>query len=313
MNAMPVKTAVVNGTLGTVGSALVRCLLRHGVKTYAVVYPGADYAAILPPEAEVVACDMRQLEQLPGLIGEKADAYFHLAWMGTIGPGRDDMRLQTENIRCAVEAVDAAAQMGCHVFVGSGSQAECGRVDGLIRPDTPCFPETGYGIAKLCAGQMTRGVCRQRGIRHVWGRILSAYGPNDGPLSLFPTMMGKLLRGEKPALTAGEQLWDFLYADDVAEALYCMAVSGRDGAVYPIGSGQARPLKDYFRILRDAIDPALPLGIGELPYAPHQVMHLQADISALQRDTGFAPAVAFEDGIRETLRQYKEKLERKAP
>ncbi|MGN0764757.1 MAG: NAD-dependent epimerase/dehydratase family protein, partial [Aristaeellaceae bacterium] len=88
MNAMPVKTAVVNGTLGTVGSALVRCLLRHGVKTYAVVYPGADYAAVLPPEAEVVACDMRQLEQLPGLIGEKADAYFHLAWMGTIGPGR---------------------------------------------------------------------------------------------------------------------------------------------------------------------------------------------------------------------------------
>ncbi|MGN0763667.1 MAG: NAD-dependent epimerase/dehydratase family protein, partial [Aristaeellaceae bacterium] len=221
--------------------------------------------------------------------------------------------LQTENIRCAVEAVDAAAQMGCHVFVGSGSQAECGRVDGLIRPDTPCFPETGYGIAKLCAGQMTRVACRQRGIRHVWGRILSAYGPNDGPLSLFPTMMGKLLRGEKPALTAGEQLWDFLYADDVAQALYCMAVSGRDGAVYPIGSGQARPLKDYFRILRDAIDPALPLGIGELPYAPHQVMHLQADISALQRDTGFAPAVPFEEGIRETLRQYKEKLERKAP
>lgn len=310
MDKLSIKTAVVNGSLGTVGAALVKCLVRHGVKTYAVIYPGADYEHIVDPEATVVECDMRELKQLPSLIGESADAYFHLAWMGTIGPNRDNMPLQTENIRCAVEAVSAAAQMGCKVFVGSGSQAECGRVDGLICQDTPCFPETGYGIAKLCAGLMTRIACHQAGIRHVWGRILSAYGPNDGAMSLFPIMMGKLLRGEKPALTAGEQLWDFLYSGDVAEALYCMALSGHDGAVYPIGSGQARPLKEYFLVLRDAIDPALPLGIGELPYAPHQVMHLQADIEPLQRDTGFKPSTSFEDGIRETLRQYKEKLER---
>ena len=53
--------------------------------------------------------------------------------------------------------------------------------------------------------------------------------------------------------------------------------------------------------LRVAIVPALPLGLGEVPYGPLQVMHLQADTSALQEDTGWRPATPFEEGIRETI------------
>lgn len=310
MEKLKIDVAVVNGCLGTVGSALVSKLVEHGVKTYAVVYPGAPYEGVVDPGATVIQCDMREIKKLPAMIGETADAYFHLAWMGTIGPNRDNMLLQTENIRCAVESVSAARQMGCQVYVGTGSQAECGRIEGLVRQDSPCNPTNGYGIAKLCAGQMTRIECRKQGLRHVWGRILSAYGPNDGPLSLFPSMMEKLLQGEKPVLTAGEQMWDFLYADDVAEALFCMACSGKDGSVYPIGSGEARPLREYFHILRDAVDPALPLGIGEMPYAPNQVMHLQADIAPLQKNTGFTPSVPFEKGIQITLECYKKARER---
>ena len=74
-----------------------------------------------------------------------------------------------------------------------------------------------------------------------------------------------------------------------------MACHGRSGAVYPVGSGTARPLRDYIETLRDAIDPALPLGLGKIPYGPQQVMFLQADI------THFAPRTAFADGIRATI------------
>ena len=84
----------------------------------------------------------------------------------------------------------------------------------------------------------------------------------------------------------------------------CVLRAGRQRAgrqVYPLGSGTARPLKDYIEALRDAIDPALPLGLGEVPYGPLQVMHLQADTSALQEDTGWRPATPFEEGIRETI------------
>lgn len=311
MEAISIRTAIVNGATGAVGSALTKHLIDHGVTVYTVIRPSSQRVENIPEGARIVRSDMAEMERLPEKINGQVDAFFHLAWAHTIGPGRNDMLAQTDNIRCSIQAVRAAKELGCQVFVGAGSQAEYGRIEGKVTADAPCFPTTGYGMAKLCAGQMTRMECQRLGMRHVWARILSVYGPHDGPLSVIPMMMDKLLKGERPALTKGEQLWDYLYSADAADALWRMALNGQDGAVYPVGSGTVRPLKEYFMILRDAIDPELPLGLGELPYGPGQVMRLQADISALQRDTGFVPSTPFEDGIRETLRQYRAEKTRK--
>ena len=62
----------------------------------------------------------------------------------------------------------------------------------------------GYGIAKLCAGQMSRIMCSSLGIRHVWARILSIYGPYDTENSMVMSTVIKLRRGERPLFTAGE-------------------------------------------------------------------------------------------------------------
>ena len=301
------KSAIVNGSLGSIGLALIHQLLKRGIKVYAVAFPGDPRIERIPKEAIVIPCDMTKIDQLTEQIKEPVDAFFHLAWAGTIGPGRDDMLLQTQNIRCAIEAAKTARDLNCEVFVGVGSQAEHGRIEGKVTASAPCFPTNGYGMAKLCAGQMTRVVCRQLGLRHVWARVLSVYGANDGPLSVISILIDKLLKGEKPALTAGEQMWDYLYAEDAGDALCCMAESGRDGAIYPVGSGQIRPLREYFSVLRDAIDPSLPLGLGEMPYPPNQVMHLEADISELTRDTGFKPSTPFETGIRQVVEQYRQR------
>lgn len=306
------RNAVVNGPLGTVGMALVKNLINKGINTWAICYPGDKRIQLLPKGIKIIKCDMRHIEVLPSKVDEKIDAFFHLAWMGTIGSGRNDALIQTENILCAVEAAKVAKQLGSDVFVGVGSQAEHGHIEGKVTPDAPCYPNNGYGIAKLCAGQMTRMVCGQLGIRHVWARILSAYGPGDGPLSVIPTIIDKLHKGEIPRLTKGEQKWDFCYSGDVAEALYCMAVSGKDKHIYPVGSGKVRTLREYFEVTRDAIDPNLQLGIGELPYNENQVMYLQADLSALTEDTGFKPKVSFEEGIRITIEEYRKQKNQEA-
>ncbi|MBQ8108883.1 MAG: NAD(P)-dependent oxidoreductase [Clostridia bacterium] len=311
MEKYSMKSAIVNGSLGSIGLALINQLLARKVKVYAIAFPGDPRIELIPGEAEIVPCDMRQIDALTQTIKEPVDAFFHLAWAGTIGPGRDDMLLQTQNIRCAIEAAQTAKKLGCEVFVGVGSQAEHGRIEGKVTASAPCFPTNGYGMAKLCAGQMTRVVCKQLGIRHVWARVLSVYGVNDGPLSVISVLLDKLFKGEKPVLTAGEQMWDYLYAEDAGDALCCMAESGRDGAIYPVGSGKIRPLREYFEALRDAVDPSLPLGLGEMPYPENQVMHLEADISELQRDTGFAPRTSFEEGIREVVKQYRQRQEEK--
>lgn len=307
-----IQTAVVTGPTGAIGIALCEKLLRENVTVYAVCRPGSSRIKDLPKAAalHVVECDAKELATLPQKMeGVSVDAFFHFAWAHTIGQGRNDMPAQIENIQSTIDAVRAAKALGCQVFLGAGSQAEYGRVEGLLKSDTPAFPENGYGMAKLCAGQMSRVEAKALGIDHVWARILSVYGPHDGPMTMISGTIRKLLAGERPALTAGIQRWDYLYAGDAADAFYLAACHGRNGAVYPLGSGQAMPLKDYIIQMRDAIDPALPLGLGEVPYGPLQVMHLQADISALQADTGFAPKTPFAEGIRKTIDWVKREQE----
>ena len=307
-----IQTAVVTGPTGAIGIALCEKLLRENVTVYAVCRPGSRRIKDLPKAAalHVVECDAKELATLPQKMeGVSVDAFFHFAWAHTIGQGRNDMPAQIENIQSTIDAVRAAKALGCQVFLGAGSQAEYGRVEGLLKSDTPAFPENGYGMAKLCAGQMSRVEAKALDIDHVWVRILSVYGPHDGPMTMISGTIRKLLAGERPALTAGIQRWDYLYAGDAADAFYLAACHGRNGAVYPLGSGQAMPLKDYIIQMRDAIDPALPLGLGEVPYGPLQVMHLQADISALQVDTGFVPKTPFAEGIRRTMDWVKREQE----
>ena len=102
-------------------------------------------------------------------------------------------------------AVDAAAEMRCSVFIGAGSQAEYGRFEGKLNANVPTFPENGYGIAKLCAGQMTRIRCNQKGIKHIWTRILSVYGPYDGSGTMVMSTIEKLLSGARAPCTKGNR------------------------------------------------------------------------------------------------------------
>lgn len=307
------KTAIVTGPTGVLGTALVRHLAHEGVRTVALVRPGSSRMGNVPKsdDVEIVDCGLDQLNRASTLLSARnivnCDAWFHLGWMSTFGAdARNDMVAQIANIQYSLDAVAAADELGCRVFVGVGSQAEFGRHNGPMGPETPAFPENGYGIAKLASGAMTRIECAKRGIRHEWMRVFSVYGPNDNPNTLISSTIRTLLANEAPSVTAGEQLWDYLYADDAARALFLAAEAGLDGATYCVGSGEAKPLRDYLEIIRNSIDGSPAIGYGAVPYSPNQVMFLQADITSLREDTGFEPAVTFEEGVRRTIAWMKE-------
>lgn len=302
------KTVVITGPTGVLGTALTKKMAQVGIETFVICHPGSERNETIVSSSCVhkIECDLSQLKDLPLLIGKPCDVFFHLGWLGTQNnENRQNMCLQNTNVRYTLDAVEAAHALHCRAFIGAGSQAEYGRVQGIICPETVPQPISGYGMAKLCAGQMTRAICQQYGIRHVWPRVISVFGPNDAPKTLISVVIDKLLRGEKPSLTAGEQLWDYLYSADAAEAFYQIALKGKDGAIYVIGSGQTKPLKEYMASIRNAINPALPLGLGDIPYLTDQVMQLTADISSLTADTGWRPQTSFEDGIRALILDKK--------
>jgi nucleoside-diphosphate-sugar epimerase len=66
-------------------------------------------------------------------------------------------------------------------------------------------------------------------------------------------------------------------------------------------------LRDIITQVRDLVDPALPLGLGEVPYRPDQVMHLEADISALHQATGWSPRRSLKEGLARTVEDERNK------
>ncbi|MDD6489423.1 MAG: NAD(P)-dependent oxidoreductase [Clostridia bacterium] len=294
-----IKRAILTGATGTVGSALIRELIDNNIEVLVLCRKDSVRNCNIPSHPLVTKeyCDLSELNNLKNKTGKQWDVFYHFAWSGTTGAARNDLYLQNLNVRYSLDAVNTAKEFGCHTFIGAGSQAEYGRVECVLKPDTPTFPEMGYGIAKLCAGQMTREYAHKLGIKHIWVRILSVYGLKDGSQSMVMSTINKLKNGEVPKFTPSEQMWDYLYSGDAAEAFRLIGEKGIDGKIYVLGSGQAKPLKEYIMELRDVVAPGSELGIGDIPYGEKQVMYLCADISEITADTGWKPSTQFREGI----------------
>ena len=298
---------IVTGATGMVGATMIEQMLADGIRVTGIVRPASAKMQNLTSHQnlEIIECDIDNLLSLKEILSHDYDTFFHFAWNGTYGASREDIRLQTQNVIDTLDAIELAHAIGCKAFVGAGSQAEFGPVEGTISDAIPKNPVTGYGIAKLAACRMGKILCEQYGIRHSWGRIVSTYGPRDNTYTMVMSSIINMLDGKRMQFTKGEQTWDYLYGGDCSRAFYLIGKYGKHGKAYTIGSGQTRQLKDYITAIRDTVAPSLEIGLGEREYYPNQVMHLCADITELKEDTGFEPEVSFEEGIRRTVQWYQ--------
>ena len=233
------------------------------------------------------------------------DVFYHFAWENTDKIARNDPFLQEKNIKYALDAVNLAKKLGCKKFIGAGSQAEYGRVEGKLNSQTPINPDIAYGIAKYSTGRLTNLRCRELNIEHIWVRILSVYGINDNPNTMINYSIKELLAGREPELTKCEQKWDYLFSEDAGRAFYLIGEKGKTNKIYCLGSGIAKPLADYVKTINKLLDKPEDTGIGKKNYAPNQVMYLEADISELIADTGFKPTIFFEEGLKRTINWIK--------
>jgi nucleoside-diphosphate-sugar epimerase len=210
-----------------------------------------------------------------------------------------------KNLSYELALLQLAERVGVKQWIGLGSQAEYGPCNKPIEETAPTRPTTLYGVAKLCAFLLARHMSECLGMRCVWLRLFSAYGPMDDPGWMIPYLALRLLRRERPSLTEAEQYWDYLYVTDVAEALYRVATARDVAGVFNLGSGDAHSLRAVIERVRDMIDIRLPLGFGETPYRPDQIMHLQANIAKITGLTGWSPHVTLDDGLRETIAWFR--------
>ena len=290
-----------------IGVALIEECLRHDIEIYAVVRSSSGKAGRLPLSEKIhlTDCSLEDLSDLPGRIPGGCDTFYHIAW-GNTGEARNkSTELQSRNIFYTLQAVRAAAELGCRRFIGAGSQAEYGPMDvEKISPDSPVNPSTPYGASKLAAGHLAGMLCRELGMECIWPRIFSVYGKYEKETTMVASGLRKMLAGEPTEFTPAMQRWDYLYSRDAGRAFYLIGEKGKGGSVYCVGSGLARPLKEYIEEMAALTGAGKP-GIGAKPYPPGAVMNLCADIGTLTGDTGFIPEYTFEQGIRETIEWIK--------
>jgi nucleoside-diphosphate-sugar epimerase len=294
----------LTGASGFVGSYVLRDLLDAGVHEVAVLLrdPASAWrVSDVLDRCRVVQGSLDRVSELEGaLVDFRADAFVHLAWDGVAGADRNAVS-QWRNVPVALELVELASRTGARHWIGLGSQAEYGPCQSRIDEQTPTSPTTLYGVSKLATCQLTARLCEELKLRHSWLRLFSSYGPRDNPQWLIPYLVRTLLARQRPSLTPGEQLWDYIYVTDVASAITAVMQSEAAHGVFNLGSGTAVRLRSIVESIRDQIDPQLPLGFGEVAYRPDQVMHLEANVERLNRLAGWTPRVGIDEGIADTV------------
>ena len=124
------------------------------------------------------------------------------------------------------------------------SQAEYGPRQEVLKEELPLKPATVYAVAKVASAMITAKMSEIVGMRHTWVRLVAVYGPGDDPKHLIPFTIRTLLAGKKPALTKGEQRWDYLYVEDAARRLPHRSVGSNRKSEPCLGANGCHPEAD---------------------------------------------------------------------
>lgn len=298
------KDAIVVGGNGFIGSALCKCLLKHGINVIAIVRNSdSDVSRIARLPVHVVCGNQKSLLDIADS-SENDRVLFYAAWDGVSGSARGNIKIQLDNIKSMTDMVSVAKDLGCSRFVGIGSLAEKD-VERYAKADgsTPGIVSH-YGTAKIAAHYMTKAESASVGIEHIWVQLANVYGRGDRSRNFINYVIDMLMKGKDADFTSGKQYYDFIHISDAAEGLYQAGFYGKANHNYYIGSGNPWRLRDYIMAIKDMVDPGIKINFGAKPYYGLYPQISDFDTTQIERDTGFLVQIRFEDGVKERIQEY---------
>jgi nucleoside-diphosphate-sugar epimerase len=297
------KHIVITGATGFIGASIAREFLDAGDSVSVLTRRNSNLSKLSALKSDIQFVEYSTLDPQffdVAKILKGADIFVHCAWHGVAGSDRNEAFQISTNIPTTIHSVDLAAKLGCQHWIGLGSQAEYGNLNCKISESSPTKPTTLYGKAKLAAGISALELCEAYQLKGSWLRVFSTYGPDDAPNWLIPYVIQEFLAKRAPKLTHCEQLWDYLYVQDAGKAVVAVANKNAAGT-FNLGSGNALPIKTYIETIREILEISLIPEYGAIEYRPDQVMHLEADVNKLTKNTGWTPSVEVIEGLTQTI------------
>jgi dTDP-glucose 4,6-dehydratase len=184
--------------------------------------------------------------------------------------------------------------------------------EGVFTETTAYQPNSPYSASKASADHLVRAWQHTYGLPTLLTNCSNNYGPYHFPEKLIPLTILNALEGKRlPVYGKGENVRDWLYVDDHAEALLCVAQKGRVGESYNVGARSERSNLEVVKSICAILDELLPEAAGPrerlisfVADRPGHDLRYAIDPSKIERDLGWRPRRDFETGLRETVQWY---------
>lgn len=296
----------MTGAGGFVGAAVCRRLLDDGHAVVATRRPGSARSAVpRNPDVEEVEVDLRDPTSFGMLVRQaRPDFAVHLAAAGAVArSGRLDADLVTVNALSGMRLAEALGNVGAARLVSCGSSSEYGPAAGSLHEGLPLCPDDAYGATKVAGAQLTLAAARSVGLEAVHLRPFAVYGPGENEGRLVASLVRALVERRVIPLTGGRQARDFVYVDDVADALVrALTAPGLDGESINVGTGVETTVRHLAQLAADVAgaDRTL-LGFGRLPYRPGERFAWRASTAKARELLGWQATTPLTAGLEHTI------------
>ena len=256
------KKVIITGANGFIGSSLIKKMVANNVEVVAVDItfagdrlPATDLITKIEPGVDAALAD-----KIPA--GEY-DAFYHLAWRGVNGAEKADPTVQLANIQMAVDCANICKKLSVKKYLCAGTVAENATfsLSNLQQTSGGMM----YGVAKHACRLIVEDYCKNIGQNFVWMQFSSIYGVGNKTGNLVSYTLGELMAGKEATFSPALQPYDFIYVEDLIEAVYRLGANETKKAFYYIGSGSPRILKNYLLRIGELVGYADKVGIGIRP------------------------------------------------
>lgn len=307
------KKAIVTGANGFVGNNVCKALSQNGVKVYAVIKDEKENIdnIVSLPDLEIVYCELSEIDCLYDKIADRdIDVFYHFAWVGSAGDLRCNEEIQLKNALWTAQALKVADKMNCKKFVNAGSITEKEALMAVYTQDSKPFLPYIYGAGKIAARTICKPLANSLNIDLCWAVITNTYGVSEVSPRLVNSSIRKILNNEPLQFTSGTQNYDFIYIDDLAKAFVAIGKYGKPNREYVIGSGNAKPLKEFLLEMKEALAPDAQMIFGDVPFTGVNLPLEVFDTKYLEEDCHFKPTISFAQGTKLTMEWIKKECEK---
>nr|WP_296031891.1 NAD(P)-dependent oxidoreductase [uncultured Dorea sp.] len=297
------KTVIVTGANGFIGSSLINRLVKNNIEVIAIDIsfmnsnlPQCD----LVKKIEIGLDDVEKLEKC--IPDNEYDAFYHFAWAGVNGVAKANPIVQLKNAEMSMNCATVAKKIGCKKMLCAGTIAE------RATESLPNLKKTNggmlYGVAKHATHLMLETYCKNIDLDFVWMQFSNIYGPENKTGNLVSYTIGELMKGNEATFGPALQPYDFIYIEDLIEAVMRLGENTTNKNCYYIGSGEPRILKEYLFEIGRLYGKEEFIKVGLRSDDGIKYTFEMFDTSDLVRDIGEYISKSFTDGIRYTLENY---------